>query len=78
MFHSSIIIICGGFATLVDAVAPVVINGDDVRVGAVPAIIVDVSVVVTFLISSLRLSFVVGNVCAANCHFDESVGSPTR
>lgn len=82
--HSSIIIICGGFATLdvVTAVAVedvvIAVEFDANIVDATPpatTVGVEVSLVSNF---SSNLSLVVGNVCAANCHFDGNVGSPTR
>ena len=83
--HSSIIIICGGFATLVTAALMVA----DGRTVDAPNVVVDapeptteavVSVVFISFSSFLSLVVVVvdGNVCAANCHFDAAVGSGTR
>ena len=83
--HSSIIIICGGFATLVTAA---LMGADGITVDAANVVVADapeptieavVSVVFSSFSSFLSLVVVVdGNVCAANCHFDAAVGSGTR
>lgn len=79
--HSSIIIICGGFATLVAAAAE---DDDNAEVGvAINVAEVVGSVVFNSCSSFLSLDVAVvvvvaGNVCAANCHFGAIVGSGTR
>lgn len=74
--HSSIIIICGGFATLVAAKGEVAETGVAIDVTELADDAGLVSVVLTSF--SSFISFVAGNVCAANCHFEATVGSGTR
>lgn len=77
MNHSSIIIICGGFATFV---VNVVAAAADANVGDMAAAIGDSvdAVVESVLFSSVFRLSSFGNVCAANCHFEDTDGSPTR